>query len=259
MGDNNHALAAPDDLSSFGNGLNVAVVGAAGGIGRGFANGLAGLPRVARAILFARTPPAAAPDESVLLPMDIEDESSVSAAAEAARASVGELHLVVVASGVLHDGAALQPEKSWRSLNPDAIAQAFRVNATGPALVAKHFLPLLARGRKAAFAALSARVGSISDNRLGGWYAYRASKAALNMLVRTFAIELARVNPTALCVALHPGTVDTHLSEPFQANVPSGRLFAPDFAAQRLLAVLDRLTPAHSGRLFAWDGKEIPF
>lgn len=127
-----------------------------------------------------------------------------------------------------------------------------------PALVAKHFLPLLARDRKSVFAALSARVGSISDNQLGGWHAYRASKAALNMLLRTFAIELARRNPRAVCVGLHPGTVDTGLSAPFQANVPEGKLFTPDFAAARLLEVVDRLKPDDSGHVFAWDGQLIP-
>jgi NAD(P)-dependent dehydrogenase (short-subunit alcohol dehydrogenase family) len=105
---------------------------------------------------------------------------------------------------------------------------------------------------------LSARVGSISDNHLGGWHAYRASKAALNMLLRTFAIELARRNLRAVCVGLHPGTVDTGLSAPFQTNVPEGKLFTPDFAAARLLEVVDRLKPDDSGKVFAWDGQTIP-
>jgi NAD(P)-dependent dehydrogenase (short-subunit alcohol dehydrogenase family) len=117
---------------------------------------------------------------------------------------------------------------------------------------------LLARNRKSAFAALSARVGSISDNRLGGWHSYRASKAALNMLLKTLSIELTRVNPHALCVALHPGTVDSRLSKPFQANVPKGKLFSPQVAASHLLTVIDGLTPEQSGKVFAWDGREIP-
>jgi NAD(P)-dependent dehydrogenase (short-subunit alcohol dehydrogenase family) len=125
-------------------------------------------------------------------------------------------------------------------------------------LVAKHFLPLLARDRKSVFAALSARVGNISDNRLGGWHAYRASKAALNMLLRTLSIELARANPRAMYVGLHPGTVDTTLSAPFQATVPEGKLFTPEFAAARLLEVLDRLEPVDSGNVIAWDGQQIP-
>jgi len=165
---------------------------------------------------------------------------------------------VIVSTGTLHGGDRFQPEKTWRSLDPDNFSHAFCVNAAGPALVAKHFLPLLARRRKTAFAALSARVGSISDNDLGGWYAYRASKTALNMLIRTLSIELVRRWPEALCVALHPGTVDTDLSAPFQSNVPTDRLVAPDLAASRLLGVLDGLTPAETGGVFAWDGSRIP-
>ena len=120
-------------------------------------------------------------------------------------------------------------------------------------------LPLLPRDRKAVFAALSARVGSIADNQVGGWHSYRASKAALNMIIRTLAIELARRNPSAVCVGLHPGTVDTGLSAPFQRGVPADRLFSAERAADQLLTVIDNLTPQSSGGLFAWDGSAIPF
>ena len=136
--------------------------------------------------------------------------------------------------------------------------RSFAVNAIGPALAAKHFLPLLAEDRKSVFAALSARVGSISDNSLGGWHAYRASKAALNMILRNLAIELARRHDKAICVGLHPGTVDTGLSSPFQGSVPPGRLFSPAEAAGHLLKVVDGLSPADSGGHFAWDGRRIP-
>jgi NAD(P)-dependent dehydrogenase (short-subunit alcohol dehydrogenase family) len=190
--------------------------------------------------------------------LDLTDEATIAGAAESATAGGSALDLVIVASGMLHDGEALNPEKTWRALDGAALERVYRVNTVGPALVAKHFLPLLARDRKSAFAALSARVGSFSDNRLGGWHAYRASKAALNMLLRTFAIELARRNPRAVCVGLHPGTVDTGLSASFQANVPEGKLFTPDFAAARLLEVVDCLKPDDSGHVFAWDGQLIP-
>jgi len=136
--------------------------------------------------------------------------------------------------------------------------RAFRINTIGPALVAKHFLPLLSKDRKAVFAALSARVGSISDNRLGGWHAYRASKAALNMMIRTLSIELARQKPKALCVGLHPGTVDTDLSKPFQARVAKDKLFSPAHSARCLLTVLDGLGPEENGGVFAWDGGRVP-
>ena len=122
----------------------------------------------------------------------------------------------------------------------------------------KHFLPLMPRDRRAVFAALSARVGSIGDNRLGGWHSYRASKAALNMILKNLSIELARTHPQAVVAGLHPGTVDTALSVPFQKGVAADKLFTADYSASRLLAVLDGLTPADSGGVFAWDGARIP-
>ncbi len=184
---------------------------------------------------------------------DLEDEPSIAEAA-AVISREGAIHLVVVATGILHEGA-LQPEKTWRSLRPETLARAFAINTIGPAIIAKHLLASLSKTEKAVFAILSARVGSISDNRLGGWHAYRASKAALNMLVRTFAIELARSNRSAACVALHPGTVSTTLSAPFQAGVTN--LLTPAISIQKLLTVIDGLTPDQSGRLFGWDGAEI--
>jgi NAD(P)-dependent dehydrogenase (short-subunit alcohol dehydrogenase family) len=164
---------------------------------------------------------------------------------------------VIVATGLLHaDGVT--PERSNAALDPRQLMRLFAINAVGPALIAKHVLPLLPRGERSVFAALSARVGSIGDNRLGGWHSYRASKAALNMLIRTLAIELERTRPQAILVGLHPGTVDTELSKPFQRGVPEGRLFTPDQSAERLLAVVDGLEPEDSGGVFAWDGQRIP-
>ena len=133
----------------------------------------------------------------------------------------------------------------------------YRINAVGPALVAKHLLPLTPRDRRAVFAALSARVGSIGDNRLGGWHAYRASKAGLNMILKTLAIEMARTHPLAVIAGLHPGTVATDLSAPFQKGVTPARLLTPEQAAERLMAVVEGLTPSDSGGVFAWDGARI--
>ena len=242
--------AAVPSLASFASPLRALVFGAGGGIGAAFAAELAAHPRVARVYSAARS---ASPPWNFTL----QDEASI-AAVVAAAAAEGPLDLVIVATGVLHN-AQLRPEKSWRSLDAAALAEAFAVNATGPALIAKHALGHLRRDAKSAFACLSARVGSIEDNRLGGWHAYRASKAALNMLVRTFAVELRQRNPGALCVALHPGTVDTALSKPFQSGVDPAKLFTPTHSARALLGVLDRLTPADSGRLWAWDGQPITF
>ena len=246
-------------LTSFGSGLNVAIAGAAGGLGSALVDLLSRHQEVRRIFAMARTEPRPDIARTLWVPIDIEDESSIRAAASMVEEQTDALHLVIVATGILHDGDTLRPEKSWRALAPRSLETAFRINTIGPTLVAKHFLPLLARRPKSAFAVLSARVGSISDNRLGGWHAYRASKAALNMMIRSLSIELERVNPNALCVALHPGTVDTGLSKPFQPNVPEGKLFTPAFAAGRLLTVLDDLSPERTGRLFAWDGAEIPF
>lgn len=237
-------------LDSFAPGLRALVFGAGGGIGAAFVTELSATLRVAK--VYAASRSAEAPWQ-----FDLKDEARIEAVAKAAAAE-GPLDLVLVATGVLHS-PTLRPEKTWRSLDAAALAEAFAINATGPALIAKHTLGLLRRDAKSAFACLSARVGSIEDNRLGGWHAYRASKAALNMLIRSCAVELQQRNPAALCVALHPGTVDTRLSQPFQGGVPSSKLFTPAMSARSLLGVLDRLTPADSGRLFAWDGQAIPF
>jgi NAD(P)-dependent dehydrogenase (short-subunit alcohol dehydrogenase family) len=187
--------------------------------------------------------------------LDLEDEATIAAAA--GRVADGPIPtLIFVATGVLHDGRT--PERSYRSMTADHLLRDYRINAVGPALVARHFVPLFPRERRAVFAALSARVGSIGDNRLGGWHAYRASKAALNMILRNLAVELARSHPQAVVAGLHPGTVQTDLSAPFQKGVPAGRLFTPDVSAARLLTVIDGLGPADSGGVFAWDGARIP-
>lgn len=164
--------------------------------------------------------------------------------------------LVIVATGLLHDDAK-GPEKALTDLDPTWLARTFAINAIGPAIVAKHFLPLLPADRRAVFAVLSARVGSIGDNKLGGWYGYRASKAALNMFVRTASIELARTRPRGIIVGLHPGTVDTQLSKPFQRNVAPGKLFTPATAAAHLLDVIDALKRPDSGNCLDWSGETI--
>lgn len=232
------------------------VFGASGGIGGAFVDRLSSDPRCGAMYAGARSVIETA-GKAVPFQFDLLDETWL---AEAANwiGDGGPLDLVIVATGILH-GEGLKPEKTYRSLDADAMAAAFAVNAIGPALIAKHMLPLLARDRKAIFAAISARVGSITDNRLGGWHAYRASKAALNMLIRNFAIELATRNKHALCVALHPGTVDTNLSKPFQAGVPADKLFTPGHSAAAMLEVLNTATAERTGTLIAYHGHTIPF
>nr|WP_051212698.1 SDR family NAD(P)-dependent oxidoreductase [Rubritepida flocculans] len=218
------------------------VIGAAGGIGAALADALQ-----------ARGEPVLRLSRRSDPPLDLLDEASIAAAA----AHAGEgLRLVLCATGFLHD-ARFRPEKALRELDAAHLAHAFALNATGPALVMKHFLPRLAREGRAVFAVLSARVGSIADNRLGGWYAYRASKAALNQLLRTAAVEAARTRPQQILVALHPGTVATPLSAPF--SKAGLEVQSPAEAAGRLLAVIDRLTPAETGGFFDHRGEAVPF
>ena len=188
--------------------------------------------------------------------LDLLDETSIEEAAGAIKAMNRPVELVFDATGYLH-GEGFMPERSWRALEADHMLLDYRLNAIGPALLMKHFLPLLQRDQRAVFATLSARVGSISDNRLGGWHSYRASKAALNQLVRTCSIELARKNKSAICVAVHPGTVASRLSEPFSKSGLDVR--APQVAAEEILSVIDQLTPDDSGLLFDHKGKQVEF
>ena len=232
------------------------VFGASGGIGRALVQRLKEDPGIGQIYAGSRSPVSALDPRETPFLFDLEDENSLSEAAEMI-ARDGPLDLVLIATGLLHEGPDFQPEKSWRMQRPEAYQRAFAINATGPALVGKHFLPLLNRNERSVFAALSARVGSTGDNRLGGWHAYRASKAALNMIVRNFAIELSARNANAIAVTLHPGTVDTALSEPFQLRVAPEKLFTPEAAAQHLLSVIAQLVAEDSGHLIAWDGRKI--
>ncbi|WP_438725825.1 SDR family oxidoreductase [Parasphingorhabdus sp. DH2-15] len=188
--------------------------------------------------------------------IDISDEQSIADCAQFVADKNASPNLILCATGILHQQDK-QPEKSLRELDSEWLARVYQVNAIGPAMVAKHFIPLMSRKDRAIFAALGARVGSISDNHLGGWYGYRASKAALHMFIRNIAIEWARKNPEALAIAIHPGTVDSSLSEPFQRSVPNNKLFTPAYSAEKMLRVINRLGPEQSGKVFAWDGQEI--
>lgn len=229
------------------------VIGATGGIGRAMVERI--VADGAFESVWAVSRSGADVTGALGLAADLEDEASLAYAAE--RIGQGPTPtLIIVATGVLHDGR--QPERSFRQLDAEHLLRDYRVNAVGPALAAKHLLPLMPRDRRAVFAALSARVGSIADNRLGGWHAYRASKAALNMILRNLSVEMARSHPQAVIAGLHPGTVATDLSAPFQKGVAEGKLFTADYSAERLLSVLSNLTLADSGGVFAWDGVRVP-
>ena len=232
-----------------------AIFGGSGGIGTALVRALAerGVRRI-----YAGARSGAVPQGPGIVPFrfDYDDPPSLARAAECFSERPPQLVIVATGQLTLADGTA--PERSAKQIDPDTMERIFRINTIGPALVARHILPLLPRNRRSVFAALSARVGSIGDNRIGGWHSYRASKAALNMLVKNLAIELARTHKQAVAVSLHPGTVDTALSEPFQANLPEGQLTRPDHAARNLLAVIDGLTPEDSGHQFDWRGARVP-
>ncbi|NIY76192.1 SDR family oxidoreductase [Thalassospira sp. HF15] len=223
------------------------VCGATGGIGQAFVTHLRASGRFAGVIALSRsTSPA----------LDFDRPDSIAECADFIKTLGGEVRLIIDATGYLHD-EAFQPEKSLRQIDPDYMAKQFHINAIGPALLMKHFCPLLPRSGKSVFATLSAKVGSIGDNRMGGWYGYRAAKAALNQLVKCSAIEIGRNKRDAVCVALHPGTVDTGLSGPF---AKSGlRVQSPEEATSNMLAVLDHLTAENSGGFYAYDGKALPW
>lgn len=219
------------------------VVGASGGIGAALVDQVRARGRF-RAVIGLSRPG-----------LDLTDESSIARAAQRV-ADAGTPTLVIVATGLLH-GPGVEPEKALRALDPAAMATAFAVNAIGPALILKHFAPLLPRDRRAVFAVLSAKVGSVSDNRLGGWHSYRASKAALNQIVRTAAVELRRSHPQAVCAAFHPGTVATRLSERFAKT--GLQVQEPADAASALLDTISRLTPDDSGGFLDRFGAPIPW
>jgi NAD(P)-dependent dehydrogenase (short-subunit alcohol dehydrogenase family) len=193
-----------------------------------------------------------------LLQCDTRNDGDLCALAEQLGDQGVQPDVVMHCAGILHD-QDLAPEKSLAQLQRENLQRVFDVNAFGPLLLAQAMLGLLPRKAPAHFAALSAMVGSISDNRLGGWYAYRASKAALNQLLKTFAIEASRRYPQLCVTSIHPGTTDTDLSRPFQGNVPPGRLYSPEQSAARIMQVVLAGQPADSGRFMNWDGQTIPY
>lgn len=235
---------------------HIALLGAQGTIGSALLKQLRQEYPGARIHAFSRSTPTNQPLPEVAYHcIDYDDEDSLQTSANIA-SDDGALDLVVVAVGILHDGE-IKPEKNIKELSSAKFNTLFQVNTIIPALVAKHFLPKLTSDRRAVFAALSARVGSISDNRLGGWYAYRASKAALNMIIKNLSIETQRLHRQAIIVGLHPGTVDTPLSAPYHQRIPKDQIFTAEQSAEKLLGVIESLKPEDSGACFAWDGKRV--
>ena len=247
---------------------NALIMGASSGIGYAMAERLARDPGIETLVLCSRralsSPPllslqsqlAAAGRECLLLEVDITDEASLSALTEHLRKDLQVIDLIINTAGLLHSNE-VAPEKALEQMSLASMQQVFAVNAFGPILLAQALMPWLKARRPVVFVSLSARVGSIADNRIGGWYSYRASKAAQNQLLKTLAIELARRNPEAIVLALHPGTTDTDLSRPFQANVAQEKLFTPAFVAEHLLRQMMQATVEDTGSFIAWDGQRI--
>lgn len=242
--------------------MTALVQGASRGIGLGLVRALLANARVDRVIATCRKPEAAQElndlhcDRLLIAPLDVTKTETIEQLVVQLKAEGTQLNLAINAAGILHSGD-LMPEKKLEDLDSSVLQQVFAVNTFGPILVFKALRPLMTRQGKAVMCAISARVGSISDNRLGGWYTYRASKAGLNQLLKTAAIELKRRNKNVIVAALHPGTTDTGLSRPFQSRVPEHKLFSVEQTTDYLLDVIDSLDEDDSGGFFAWDGQAI--
>jgi NAD(P)-dependent dehydrogenase (short-subunit alcohol dehydrogenase family) len=238
------------------------IIGGGQGIGLGFVRQLLAQSDIERVYATYRRLESAAEllaiDNSRLhcLQMDITDEAQIAAVIQEIQAETKTLNYVINSAGVLHEGE-MQPEKSLRHINSEQLLRYFQVNSIGAMLLFKQVQPLLKHDARSILATISAKVGSIGDNQIGGWYGYRASKTALNMFIRTTAIEYKRTCPNAILVALHPGTTATRLSQPFQRNVPPEKLFSVDRTVSQLFTVMDGLTPTDSGEFFSWDGSKI--
>ncbi|KAM7265282.1 hypothetical protein ACFE04_002965 [Oxalis oulophora] len=279
---------SPASTSASASGVVSLVQGASRGIGLEFVKQLLDKNEKDKVIATCRNPDGATglidlknkfAERLDILPLDLTVESTIEASAKSIRERYGSLNLLINASGILSIPNVLQPETTLNKLEKSSMMLAYEVNAVGPVLVIKHMWPLLKAGGGsgterdvAVVASLSARVGSIGDNRLGGWHSYRASKTALNQLVvflnsdtccravtKTISVELARKKDPIACILLHPGTVDTDLSKPFQRNVPEGKLFTKEFSVKKLLEIINNTKKQDNGKFFAWDGQEIPW
>lgn len=234
---------------------NIAVFGANGAIGSAFCSELRRLCPEATLHAFSRHAPQSQVAQVNYHQLDYAQEAALQQAAETL-GKQSSFDLVIVASGMLHDESC-RPEKSLRELSGKNMLKSYAVNAVLPMMIAKHFVPLLERKQRSMFVVMSAHAGSISQNNLGGWYAYRAAKAALNMLLKTLAIETARGNKQAIIAGFHPGIVDSPLSKPFQALFDSTSIFSPEYSVSRMLQVMDQLDHSCSGKIYCWDGKEL--
>ena len=235
---------------------NVAVIGSSGAIGNSISKLLKSEISVESVYNFSRSDISESSEKEKNIYIDIENEDSIIESIKKIPKDI-KFDLIFVATGILHNDEDIYPEKSIKDISGNKLKKVLMVNTIGPALIGKYFIPFLNKNNKNVFAFLSARVGSISNNKIGGWYSYRASKSALNQIIKNFSIEIKRSNPNSIFVGLQPGTVKSNLSKPFQKNVNSKNLFSPDYSAKKLLDVINNLSIEDTGKLFAWDGEEI--
>ena len=235
---------------------NVAVIGSSGAIGNSISKLLKSEISVESVYNFSRSDISESSEKEKNIYIDIENEDSIIESIKKIPKDI-KFDLIFVATGILHNDEDIYPEKSIKDISGNKLKKVLMVNTIGPALIGKYFIPFLNKNNRNVFAFLSARVGSISNNKIGGWYSYRASKSALNQIIKNFSIEIKRSNPNSIFVGLQPGTVKSNLSKPFQKNVNSKNLFSPDYSAKKLLDVINNLSIEDTGKLFAWDGEEI--
>ena len=234
---------------------NIVITGVGGAIGQAFVNRIATIDSVEKINVFSRSKQNFHSKKVFDHVINYKIEDEIKEAADFSSKN-NTLDLVIVTNGILHDNNIF-PEKKISDITEEKFKEVFFINTILPSIIAKHFIPKLSKNNQSILAFMSARVGSISDNKLGGWYAYRASKSALNMMIKNLSIEVGRKNKNAILVGLHPGTVNSKLSKPFQSNVPEKKLFTPDQSVSYLLQVLSKLKNEDSGKIFAWDGSEI--
>ena len=233
---------------------NIAIIGSSGAIGNAFVERYVKDSSVENIFTFSRNATDHVSEKVTSFEIDVESQDSIEKAAGQVKDHI--IDRIIIASGILHT-ESFGPEKSIKDLNYETFAKVYNINTIGPALIGRYFIPLMNKNEKSVIAFLSARVGSISDNSLGGWYSYRSSKTALNQIVKNFSIELKRINKNAIALALQPGTVESKFSEPFKKNVSKGKLFTPDYSVELLSQVIEGSSANESGSLLSYDGKII--
>ena len=233
---------------------NIAIIGASGALGSAFLNKLIDINKYSNIHCFSRKTLTTNNPRVFSHSIDITSEKSISNSSKFIPSDMS-LDLIFVATGILHNNT-VKPEKSFNEISQKNLIEIFNVNTFGVALVMKYFLPKLNKESRSLFMAISAKVGSISDNHLGGWYSYRSSKTALNMIIKSAAIELKRKNKNSVIVGIHPGTIDSNLSRPFQKNVKH-KIYTPEEAAQNIYKISTKFSDEMSGNIYDYNGIEI--